>query len=106
MRVMYYCPVTLLPRMVSMLLWKEYMQHMYVDQALPCGLQVGHKFDVNLSSLDLVVQGNVLLTFTPEATGVSWPAYVHLYCAGAKQLFFHEKPKMPLQLEPVTLSSL
>lgn len=55
---------------------------------------------------DFAVQGDVLLTFTPEATGVSWPAYVDLYCAGAKQLFFHEKPKVHLQLEPVTMSSL
>lgn len=47
-----------------------------------------------------------MLTFTPEATGVSWPAYVDLYCAGAKQLFFHEKPKVQLQLEPVVLSNL
>lgn len=52
------------------------------------------------------VQGDVLLSFTPEATGVTWPAYVDLYCAGAKQLFFHEKPKVQLQLEPVTLSNL
>ena len=52
------------------------------------------------------VQGDVVLTFTPEATGISWQAYVDLYCAGAKQLFFHEKPKVQLQLEPVTLSSL
>ena len=52
------------------------------------------------------LQGDVLLSFTPEATGVSWPAYVDLYCAGAKQLFFHEKPKVHLQLEPVILSNL
>lgn len=52
------------------------------------------------------LQGDVLLTFTPEATGVSWPAYVDLYCAGAKQLFLHEKPKMHLQLESVILSNL
>ena len=54
----------------------------------------------------MFLQGDVLLTFTPEATGVSWPAYVDLYCAGAKQLFFHEKPKVQLQLEPVILSNL
>ena len=58
------------------------------------------------SFLDMVVQGDVLLTFTPEAAGVSWPAYVDLYCAGAKQLFFHEKPKVQLQLEPVTMANL
>ena len=52
------------------------------------------------------LQGDVLLTFTPEAIGVSWQAYVDLYCAGAKQLFFHEKPKVHLQLEPVMLSNL
>ena len=52
------------------------------------------------------MQGDVLLTFTPEATGISWQAYVDLYCAGAKQLFFHEKPKVQLQVEPVTLSNL
>ena len=52
------------------------------------------------------LQRDVLLTFTPEATGVSWPAYVDLYCAGAKQLFFHEKPQVHLQLEPVILSNL
>ncbi len=54
----------------------------------------------------VMVQDDVLLTFTPEATGISWQAYVDLYCAGAKQLFFHEKPKVQLQLEPVILSNL
>ncbi|KAL3162395.1 Fatty acyl-CoA reductase 2, variant 2 [Trebouxia sp. C0010 RCD-2024] len=76
------------------------------------GGETGLRFDDSMVQHQLAPglvdreKGNVLLTFTPEATGVSWPAYVHLYCAGAKQLFFHEKPKMPLQLEPVTLSSL
>ncbi len=54
----------------------------------------------------LVLQDDVVLTFTQEATGISWQAYVDLYCAGAKQLFFHEKPKMQLELEPVILSNL
>ncbi len=54
----------------------------------------------------LVLQDDVVLTFTQEATGISWQTYMDLYCAGAKQLFFHEKPKMQLELEPVTLSNL
>ena len=53
-----------------------------------------------------VLQEDILLTFTQEATGISWQAYLDLYCAGAKQLFFHEKPRVQLQLEPVTLSNL
>lgn len=52
------------------------------------------------------MQEDVLLSFKPEATGISWEAYVNLYCAGAKQLFFHEKPKMRLELEPVVLSNM
>ncbi len=54
----------------------------------------------------MMLQDDVVLTFTQEATGISWQAYMDLYCAGAKQLFFHEKPKMQLELEPVTLSNL
>ena len=47
-----------------------------------------------------------MLSFTPEATGFSWQAYVELYCAGAKQLFFHENPRVSLKLEPAVLSNL
>ena len=98
------------PCMIMLILHK-YMQPVYIDEALPCGLQVGHELMLiccaNSSyESDVAVQGDVVLTFTPEATGVSWPAYVDLYCAGAKQLFFHEKPKVQLQLEPVPMSSL
>ena len=38
-----------------------------------------------------VLQDDVLLTFSQEAAGLSWEAYIDLYCAGAKQLYFHEK---------------
>jgi hypothetical protein len=54
----------------------------------------------------LVLQDDVLLTFTQQTTGISWQVYVDLCCASAKQLFFHEKPKMQVELEPATLSNL
>ena len=62
--------------------------------------------DRNLTCEDVDMQDDVLLSFTQEATGISWDAYMDLYCAGAKQLFFHEKPKVDLELEPVILSNL
>lgn len=52
------------------------------------------------------VQDDITLTFTQEAAGISWPQYMELYCAGAKQLFFHEKSKLGLQLEPAIMSNL
>ncbi len=52
-----------------------------------------------------MLQDDVLLTFTQEGNGISWQADVDLYCAGAEQLFFHERTKMQVELEPATLST-
>ncbi|KAL0029274.1 hypothetical protein WJX79_006937 [Trebouxia sp. C0005] len=76
------------------------------------GGETGLRFDDSIVQKRLATglvdseKDDVVLTFTQEATGISWQAYMDLYCAGAKQLFFHEKPKMQLELEPVILSNL
>lgn len=50
-----------------------------------------------------VLQDDVPLTFTEQHTGMSWKAYVNLYCAGAKALFYHEKPLLKLDLQAIVL---
>ena len=49
-----------------------------------------------------VLQDDMMLTFGQTA-GMSWEAYIDLYCAGAKALFFHEKPTMKLDLNAIVL---
>lgn len=62
--------------------------------------------NVAVSEHPVPVQSDITLTFTQEAAGISWPEYMELYCAGAKQLFFHEKSKLGLQLNPAVMSNL
>lgn len=49
-----------------------------------------------------VMQADVTLTFGQgDDESMSWDAYIALVCAGAKALFFHERPIMKLDLEAV-----
>ena len=48
------------------------------------------------------MQADVTLTFGQgDDESMSWDAYIALVCAGAKALFFHERPIMKLDLEAV-----
>ena len=48
------------------------------------------------------MQADVTLTFGQgDDEGMSWDAYIALFCDGAKALFFHERPLMKLDLEAV-----
>lgn len=50
-----------------------------------------------------VLQEDVNLTFSHKGTGLDWEAYIDLFCAGTKQLYFHEKPRLELELETTML---
>ena len=71
-----------------------------------CNALTHHKVHVKAANAKHAwpaLQDSVLLTFSQQATGISWEAYIRLYCAGAQLLYLHEKPRMEVDLERLIL---